>query len=293
MIEGFTARRIAIGESELYVRTGGSGPPLLLLHGYPQTGAMWHQVAPALAEHFSLVIPDLPGYGKSIGPPCDDAFEAYSKRTTAQTMADLMSHLRHEHFCLAGHDRGGRVAFRLCLDHPGRVKKYAPLDIVPTLDQWAKMDADRALGGYHWQFLAVPAPVPERLIGSDPDFFLDHLLRRWAGNFEAMSEGSLEDYFEAFRKPEVIEATCNDYRAGASIDRVHDQASRDGGEKIACPVHVIWGRGYLSNRAGSPLPVWQHWADDVGETGLDCGHFVAEELPTACATAMLAFFRAT
>lgn len=290
MLPNFTAHRITIGESELYVRTGGAGPPLLLLHGYPQTGAMWHQVAPTLAEHFSLVIPDLPGYGKSIGPPCDEAFHAYSKRTTARTMADLMSHLGHERFLLAGHDRGARVAFRLALDQPERVEKYAALDIVPTLDQWQRMNADRALSGYHWQFLAVPAPLPEKLIGSDPDFYLEHLLRRWAGNYDALTEGSLADYREAFRKPEVIHATCNDYRAGASIDREHDQASRDGGEKIQCPVHVIWGRGYLSNRAGSPLPVWQQWADNVGETGLDCGHFVAEELPDDCARAMLSFF---
>ncbi len=160
MLDGFTATRIAIGESELYVRTGGSGPPLLLLHGYPQTGAMWHAVAPALAGHFSLVIPDLPGYGKSIGPPCDPAYEAYSKRTTAQTTADLMSHLGHDKFRLAGHDRGARVVFRRALDHVARVEKYAAIDIVPTLDQWAKMDADRAISGYHWQFLAVAAPVP-------------------------------------------------------------------------------------------------------------------------------------
>tara|TARA_R110002073_G_scaffold222261_1_gene382472 strand:+ start:2098 stop:2979 length:882 start_codon:yes stop_codon:yes gene_type:complete len=291
MLPNFTAHRIAIGESELYVRTGGSGPPLLLLHGYPQTGAMWHQVAPKLAEHFSLVIPDLPGYGRSKGPPCDEAFNAYSKRATAQTMADLMSQLGHEEFRLAGHDRGGRVAFRLCLDHPDRIEKYAALDIVPTLDQWERLNADRALSGYHWQFLAVPAPVPERLIGSDPDFYLEHLLRRWAGNYDALTPASLADYREAFRKPEVIHATCNDYRAGASIDREHDRVSRDAGEKIRCPVHVIWGRGYLSNRAGSPAPVWQQWAEDVGDTGLDCGHFVAEELPDDCARAMSEFFK--
>ena len=291
MLPNFTAHRIAIGESELYVRTGGSGPPLLLLHGYPQTGAMWHQVAPKLAEHFSLVIPDLPGYGRSKGPPCDEAFNAYSKRRTAQTMADLMSQLGHETFRLAGHDRGGRVGFRLCLDHPGRIEKYAALDIVPTLDQWERLNADRALSGYHWQFLAVPAPVPEKLIGSDPDFYLEHLLRRWAGNYDALTPASLADYREAFRKSEVIHATCNDYRAGASIDREHDRVSRDAGGKIRCPVHVIWGRGYLSNRAGSPAPVWQQWADDIGETGLDCGHFVAEELPNECADAMSEFFK--
>lgn len=291
MLPNFTSQTIAIGESELYVRTGGSGPPLLLLHGYPQTGAMWHAIAPKLAERFSLVIPDLPGYGRSTGPACDPEFRAYSKRTTAQTMVALMQALGHERFHLAGHDRGARVAFRLCLDHAERVQKYAALDIIPTLDQWEGLNADKALGGYHWQFLAVPAPVPERLIGSDPDFYLEHLLRRWAGSYDALTEGALADYREAFRKAEVIHATCNDYRAGASIDRADDQASRDAGAKIRCPVHVIWGRGYLSNRAGSPAPIWQRWADEVGETGLDCGHFVAEELPEACAAAMLEFFQ--
>ena len=291
MLPDFTAHGITIGDSELYVRTGGSGPPLLLLHGYPQTGAMWHQVAPTLANHFSLVIPDLPGYGRSKGPLCDEAFEAYSKRTTAKTMAELMAKLGHETFYLAGHDRGARVAFRLSLDHADRVIKFAALDIVPTLDQWERLNADRALSGYHWQFLAVPAPLPEKLIGSDPDYYLEHLLRRWAGNFDAVTTESLDDYRKAFRNPDVIHATCNDYRAGASIDRVHDQASRDAGEKIQCPVHVIWGRGYLSNRAGSPAPIWQQWADEVGETGLDCGHFVAEELPDECAAAMLNFLQ--
>ena len=290
MLPNFTARRIAIGESELHVRTGGSGPPLLLLHGYPQTGAMWHQVAPKLAEHFALVIPDLPGYGQSKGPPCDAAFEAYSKRTTARTMADLMSRLGHERFRLAGHDRGGRVAFRLCLDHPERVVKFCALDIIPTLDAWDGLDADKALSGYHWQFLATPSPVPERMIGNDPDFYLEHLLQRWAGDFEALTEGSLADYREAFRRPEVIHATCNDYRAGASIDRIHDQASRDAGEKIACPVHVIWGSDYLGRRTGSPEPIWLHWAGHVTVTALNCGHFVAEELPVDCTRAMLTFF---
>jgi haloacetate dehalogenase len=290
MIKDFSAERIAVGESELFVRTGGSGPPLLLLHGYPQTGAMWHAVAPKLAGHFSLVIPDLPGYGKSNGPPCDAAFEAYAKRTNARTMADLMTHLGHERFYLAGHDRGGRVAFRLCLDHPGRVERYAALDIIPTLDQWEALNADKALAGYHWQFLAVPAPVPEKLIGSDPDFYLEHLLRRWAGNFEALTEGSLSDYREAFRKPDVIHATCNDYRAGASVDRVHDQASRDAGEKIVCPVLVVMGSDYLSRNTGTPELIWRRWSDDVRTVALKCGHFVAEEKPDDCAAALIEFF---
>ncbi len=291
MLPNFTSQTIAIGESELYVRTGGSGPPLLLLHGYPQTGAMWYRVAGELAAHFSLVIPDLPGYGRSTGPACDPDFRAYSKRTTAQTMADLMAHLGHRQFNLAGHDRGARVAFRLCLDHPERVEKYAALDIIPTLDMWEGLNADKALAGYHWQFLAVPAPVPEKLIGSNPDMYLEHLLRRWAGNYDALTPDALADYREAFRNPEVIHATCNDYRAGASVDRADDLVSREAGAKIACPVMVIWGQGYLNRRAGSPAEVWRRWAEQVSETPLPCGHFVAEEQPGKCAAAMLAFFK--
>ncbi|MGY9056548.1 MAG: alpha/beta fold hydrolase [Alphaproteobacteria bacterium] len=290
MFEGFAEQRVVIGENDLFVRTGGSGPPLLLLHGYPQTNAMWHRVAPALAEHYSLVIPDLPGYGDSKGPKADPEQRAYSKRTTAQTMADLMTALGHDKFRLAGHDRGGRVAFRLTLDHQARVEKYAALDIIPTLDMWEGLTADKALAGYHWQFLAVPAPVPEQMIGADPDMYLDHLLRRWAGNFDAISAEALMCYHTAFRRPEVIHATCNDYRSGASVDRADDLASREAGAKITCPVHVIWGRGYLSHRAGSPAEVWERWTDNPGETGLDCGHFVAEEQPEACAAAMLTFF---
>ncbi|HKK29305.1 MAG TPA: alpha/beta hydrolase [Alphaproteobacteria bacterium] len=290
MFEGFEEKRIVVGDNELYVRLGGSGPSLLLLHGYPQTHAMWHAVAPKLAERFSLVIPDLPGYGRSSGPLCDPDYRAYSKRTTAQTMADLMTQLGHRKFRLAGHDRGARVAFRLCLDHPERVEKYAALDIIPTLDMWEGLNADKALAGYHWQFLAVSAPVPETLIGKDPDFYLEHLLRRWAGNFDGLTTEALADYRTAFRKSEVIHATCNDYRAGASIDRADDQASRDAGSQIACPVHVIWGEGYLNRRAGSPIEAWRRWTNKISETPLRCGHFVAEEQPDACARAMLGFF---
>ena len=191
MLDWLEERRVVVGEAELYLRLGGAGPPLLLLHGYPQTHLAWHRVAPPLARDFTLVIPDLRGYGASTGPAPDPEHRNYSKRAMAEDMVALMAALGHDRFALAGHDRGGRVGYRLCLDHPERVTRFAAVDIVPTLDIWQAMDADTALSTYHWQFLAVPAPVPERLIGSDPDFFIAHLLDRWAGRPDALDPNAV------------------------------------------------------------------------------------------------------
>ncbi len=290
MFEGFEERRVALGEAELYLRLGGDGPPLLLLHGYPQTHLTWHRVAPLLARDFTLVIPDLRGYGASTGPAPDPAHRNYSKRVMAADMVALMASLGHERFALAGHDRGGRVGYRLCLDHPERALRFAALDIVPTLNVWEAMDGDSALSTYHWPFLAVPAPLPERLIGSDPDFSFTHLLERWAGRPDALDPEAVRAYLDQFHDPAVIAATCADYRAGASIDRAHDQADRDAGRKIVCPVLVLWGRDYLTAKDATPLATWRDWADDAREVALDCGHFLAEEEPEACATALREFF---
>ncbi|HTO83846.1 MAG TPA: alpha/beta hydrolase [Methylomirabilota bacterium] len=290
MLEAFAEKRIAVGETEIFLRTGGAGPPLLLLHGYPQTHVIWHRVAPTLARHFTLVMPDLRGYGQSRGPTPDAAHLNYSKRALAHDMVAVMEALGHRRFALAGHDRGGRIGYRLCLDHPERVTRYAALDIVPTVEVWDEMDADRALSTYHWQFLAVPAPVPERLIGNDPEFYVTHLLRRWAGRFEALDPQAVAAYLAQFRDPRVIAATCADYRAGASSDRDHDRADRAAGRKIARPMLVVWGRGYKASAAASPAAVWRRWADDVREAPLDCGHFVAEEAAEDCAAALLRFF---
>jgi haloacetate dehalogenase len=290
MFAGFEEHRFQSEDVEIYTRIGGSGPALLLLHGYPQTHAVWHAVAPTLTEHFTLIVPDLPGYGNSVGRPLDAEHSAYSKRTMAADLLSLMDELGHSLFHLAGHDRGGRVAYRLALDHPHRVKQLAVIDIVTTLDAWESMNWQRALGTYHWSFLAVPAPVPERLIGGDPDFYLEHLLCRWAGKRDALDTQAVDAYKRAFRKPSVIEATCEDYRAGATCDVEHDRVDLERGKKIQCPVLVMWGRGYLSSKADSPAETWCKWADDVTEVALDCGHFVIEEEPTASAQALLQFF---
>lgn len=290
MFEGFEERRVAVGEAELYLRLGGDGPPLLLLHGFPQTHVIWHRVAPILARDFTLAIPDLRGYGASTGPAPDPEHRNYSKRAMAEDMVALMTALGHERFALAGHDRGGRVAYRLCLDHPERVTRFAALDIVPTLNVWEAMDGDIALGAYHWPFLAAPAPVPERLIGGDPDFFYAHLLERWAGRRGALDPEAVQAYLAQFHNPAAIAATCADYRAGASVDRDHDQADRDAGRKIACPLLVLWGRRYLAAKEASPLATWREWAEDAREVALDCGHFITEEEPEACTTALREFF---
>ncbi len=286
MFEGFETGRFHHDGAEIHYRRGGEGPPLLLLHGYPQCHVMWHRLAPLLRTRFTLVMPDTRGYGDSRGPGPDDGHLGHSKRVMAADMVALMADLGHQEFCLAGHDRGARVAYRLCLDWPGRVRRFVALDTVPTDDVWAATDKTRALGAFHWPFLAQPAPLPERLIGGDPDFFVTHLLDRWAGSPGILDAEAVQAYVAAHRKPAVIEAMAEDYRAGAGIDHAHDRADRAAGRRIDCPLLVIWGSRYTK---ASPLATWRGWADAVSERELDCGHFVAEEMPEACAEAMLTF----
>jgi haloacetate dehalogenase len=289
VFEGFEERSISTSSARIFLLTGGSGPPLLLLHGYPQNHVMWHAVGPVLRAHFSLVIPDLRGYGDSQGPRPDTQHVNYSKRAMARDMVELMSALGHARFALAGHDRGGRVAYRLALDHPDRVVALAVLDIVPTVVVWERMDYRSAVGSFHWPFLAQPAPLPERLIGHDPEFFLRHLLNRWAGRPDALDSAAVAEYVRHLQKPSVIEATCEDYRAGATVDLDHDRADRNGDRKIRCPTLVLWSDRYLTAKAASPLEVWRSWADDVREVVFDCGHFIAEERAEECSAALLNF----
>jgi haloacetate dehalogenase len=290
MFEGFAESRFALAKADIFYRSGGTGPPLLLLHGYPQTHLAWHRVAPRLMRSFTVIVPDLRGYGQSRGPAADPEHRNYSKRAMAADMAELMTALGHERFLVAGHDRGARVGFRLALDYSQRVQRMAALDIIPTLDTWEQIDAEKALSSYHWSFLAVPAPVPERLIGADPDFYIRHLLDRWVGRPDALHPQAVAAYLKQFHDPAVRTATCEDYRAGATIDRAEDAEDRRGARKIACPVLILWGRRYLSSKTASPLAAWRRWADDVREVALDCGHFIAEEEPLDCAEALTAFF---
>jgi haloacetate dehalogenase len=286
MFEGFSQREVVLDDAAVNVTTGGDGPPLLLLHGYPQTRTAWHAVAGPLARRFTLIIPDLPGYGDSRGPAPEAA--NYTKRRSARTLRDLVRALGHERIFLAGHDRGGRIGFRMALDFPDLVRAFAPIDIVPTLDAFEAMNWKGAMKSYHWLFLAQPAPMPERLIGADPDYYIEHLLSRWAGDRAALDAQAVAEYRRCFRKPSVIAATCADYRAAASLDLEDDAADRESGRRISCPVRVIWGRRYFPN--GSPLPAWKRWAENASEVPLDCGHFIAEEKPAACVEALVGFF---
>ncbi len=288
MFEGFTTSRIATAGAEIHVRLGGVGPPLILLHGYPQTGAMWHAVAPGLAQRFALVVPDLRGYGASSKPPSDPEHANYSKRAMATDMVEVMRQLGHESFFLAGHDRGGRAAYRLALDHPAAVRKLATLDIVPTHAQWRAMDWRGAFAAYHWLFLAQPAPLPERLIAADPAYYLEETLGRWGAPGFAYAAEAHAEYHQAWSNPEVVRAACEDYRAGATIDYAIDEADY-GKRKITCPMLALWG-----NRPGAPprdlVPTWAEWADDVRGMGFPCGHFLPEEAPGQTLAAMLEFF---
>ena len=290
MFEGFAHRRVTVGEAGIDLVMGGSGPPLLLLHGYPQTRACWHKVAPGLAERFTVVAPDLRGYGASAKPPAGEDHQGYSKRAMARDQVETMAALGFSTFRLAGHDRGGRVAYRLALDHPERVVRLALLDIVPTLEQFAQVDKAGALGSYHWYFLAQPPGFPERLIGNDPEFFLRHTLETWCGTPGAFAPEAMAEYVQAFKDPEVIRATCEDYRAGATIDCELDQQDLERGHRITCPLLVLWGDRGRPHKRRQVTETWARWATDVRATGLPCGHFLPEEAPAETLRELLAFF---
>jgi haloacetate dehalogenase len=290
LFDGFQSREIATSGTTIHTRIGGEGPPLLLLHGYPETGAMWHKVAPALARDFMVVVPDLRGYGRSGKPGSAPGHEPHSKRAMALDMVEVMRALGHERFALAGHDRGGRVAYRLALDHPGVLTRLAVLDIVPTVDTWEAMGMREAMGSYHWLFLAQPVSLPERLIGHDALFYLDETLGRWTRNKACFVPEALAEYQAAFNDPATIHACCEDYRAGATIDLELDREDREAGRRIACPVLVLWGdRGRPGE--GAHLDTWRKWADDVRGHTVPGGHFLPEESPTETLAALQTFFR--
>ena len=289
MFEGFERKRIKTSGAEIAIVQGGSGSPLLLLHGYPQTHAIWHKVAPALVKHFTLVIPDLRGYGASSKPPTDADHIPYSKRAMAFDMVEVMAALGFARFDIAGHDRGGRVTYRLALDHPERVRRLATLDIIPTLEQFERMNRLSSRAAYHWYFLAQPAPFPETMIGHDPDFYLKHTLGSWCGTQGAFTPEAMANYREAFRDPAVIHASCEDYRAGISCDCEYDEADRKAGRKIAAPMLALWG-GLGTHRSRAVLDVWKNWATDVIGEPIDCGHFIPEERPDELAEQLIKFF---
>lgn len=288
MLSEFEARRIETSGATINLRIGGDGPPLLLLHGYPQTLAMWHKIAPALAARFTVVLADLRGYGDSSKPAGGEAHVSYSKRAMALDQAEVMSALGFARFAVAGHDRGARVAHRLALDHSARVTRIAVLDIAPTLTMYERTDKAFATAYYHWFFLIQPADLPERLIGADPDFYLEKKIGAWSQAPGCFSPAALAEYKRCFRDPATIHASCEDYRASAGIDLEHDRADLD--RRVECPLLALWGARGVVGRTYDVLAVWRERAADVRGRAIDSGHFLAEEAPEQTLEALSAFF---
>ena len=287
MFEGFRREVIQANGVDIHAVVGGDGPPLLLLHGYPQTHAMWHKIAPRLAERFTVVAADLRGYGDSGKPAGGAGHEAYSKREIAKDQIGVMAALGFERFALVGHDRGARVSHRLALDHPERVERVALLDIAPTLTVFETVDQTVATAYYHWFFLIQPNGLPERLIGYDPDDFLRRKLTAWGAADDAFTEEALAEYLRCFRDPATIHASCEDYRAAATIDLEHDRA--DGDARIECPLLALWGAKGLVGRRYDVPAIWREKATDVRGQAIDCGHFLPEEKPDETLAALVAF----
>ena len=293
MFDGFADHEVSTGRGSVFARVGGDGPPLLLLHGYPQTHLMWHSTAPLLTGGHTVVVADLPGYGASFRPEPTPDHTAHSKRALAADLVEAMAVLGHDRFAVAGHDRGGRVAYRMALDHPDRVRAAAVLDVVPTGEVWARADAAMVLGYWHWAFLAQPAPLPERLIAADPDAFFDLHVRalglgrapgRYPVDLVAAYRALLDD-------PGTVQAICEDYRAGAGVDRDHDDADR-GRRRVECPLLALWSaRGALPRFYGDVLDVWRPWARQATGQGLDASHFVVEDQPEQVAVLLSDFLQ--
>ncbi|MCR0980982.1 alpha/beta fold hydrolase [Roseomonas populi] len=290
--EGFKLEGREVNGVTLRLRRGGDGPPLLLLHGNPQTHAMWHKVAPVLARRFTLVLPDLRGYGFSSKPPVAPGSAAFSKRDMAADMAALMTALGHQTFGVVSHDRGARVAHRLALDHGGRVERLCTMDIVPTLAHFERTDMDFALGYYHWFWLAQPHPLPERLIRRDvEDWFRLHTSRepKDDGFFHLEARA---DYLAALNLPGTVESICEDYRAATGIDLEHDRASRAEGVRVRCPMLVLWGSKGKIGKWYEPLKLWRDYADNTIEGGpVNSGHYLAEEAPEEVLAALEGFLK--
>ena len=290
LFPGFETRFFETDGARIHARIGGNGPPLVLIHGFPQTGAEWHRIAPALAKHFTLIIPDLRGYGLSSAPKGDA--KLYAKRVMGADILALLDQLNYrEPVRIVGHDRGARVTYRLALDYPNRVQRIALIDIAPTLCMWEGMNATSAMKVYHWMFLAQPYPLPEKLIAADPAFYVEHTIASWTGSRSLKPyDGRAMDHYRAnLLRADYTHAACQDYRAGQTHDLDHDRAARDAGQTIQCPTYILWGNAGIP-AAGGPLKQWREtFAPQAEGSALDCGHFTPEEDPDGTLAALLPF----
>ena len=287
-VEMFSAETCTVDGIHIAFRRAGDGPPLLLLHGFPQTNMMWHRIAPALADHFTVIAADLRGYGDSSTPESAPDHAPYAKRAMAADMVRLMTALGYDRFMVAGHDRGGRVAHRMARDHADRVQRIAVLDIAPTAAMYGQTDMRFATAYYHWFFLIQPAPLPERMIGADPEFYLRSKCGQWGRTAGAITDEAFADYLRCFRRPETVHAMCEDYRAAATIDLVHDATDTD--SRLDMPLLALWGNDGFVGTHYDVLAEWRQVAHDVTGHGVSGGHYLPEEAPDETLAALLGFF---
>jgi haloacetate dehalogenase len=294
LMDAFTSAEIQTGETTIFVRFCGSGPPLLLLHGFPQTHLMWHRVAPQLARNFTVVCADLRGYGRSGCPVSTPDHAPYAKRAMAQDMVTMMERLGFRRFSVAGHDRGARVAYRLALDHPNHVERVAVLDIVPTETAWEQADARFALAFWPWSLLAQPEPLPERILTAVPEAIVDDALGGWGSPPAVFPTEVRAAYIQALRDARHAHAICEEYRAAATIDREHERQDRAAGHRIVCPLLALWSaQGPLALwyvEESGPIAIWRTWSEDVQGHPIHAGHFFPEEAPEDTAVALHRFF---
>lgn len=283
---GFARLEVEARDVSFRGRIGGSGPPVLLLHGYPQTHVAWRLIAPTLARSHTVIVPDLPGYGDS---RTHNDQPRWTKRRVGAALVALMDRLGHERFAVVGHDRGARAGYRLALDHPQRVSEYASLTVIPTLDAFASVDKTFALNAWHWFFLAQPADLPERMLAVDPDAYIDAALTKMAGSLERIDPSALDAYRVAFRNDDVRHAICEDYRAAAFEDLEHDASDLAAGRKLTCPVLVLWSEREQQARSRLPLDAWSRWAANVTGQGLPGGHLLPEDAPNEVLTQLQPF----
>ena len=289
MFEDFKRDSFKVNGVQINARFGGKGEPLLLLHGYPQTHVMWHKIAPVLAGNYFVVCPDLRGYGDSSKPGGLPDHSNYSKRVMGEDMAAVMDKLGFSGFFAVGHDRGGRVLHRMCLDYPGLIKKACVMDIAPTHHMFTTADKEFATGYYHWFFLIQPGGLPEKLIGEDPEYYLREILKRWSGSRKDFDPGAVDEYLRCFSDPQAIHGSCEDYRAASTIDLEHDEQDMD--KKISCPLLVLWGNEGFVHRKYDVLSTWSERAADVAGKALSSGHFLPEENPDEVVQELLNFLR--